>query len=350
MDWLTTPPESPSEKYAIEAESRQKNLTKPSGSLGELENIAIKLAALQKKSTPSSANIHITIFAADHGVAEENVSAFPQSVTGEMIRNFSHGGAAISVLARELNASLEVINLGTVNELEPLYNVKDHRLGNGTNNFTKHSAMSNQQTWNAIHAGRQAAERVKLKGAELFIGGEMGISNTTSATALSSVLLGVPVEQLIGPGTGINETQIKHKISTIEKAITLHKDEMTQPIDVLSRLGGFEIAALAGSYISCAKIGLPVLIDGFISSAAALIAEKLSPGSKQWFLFSHQSAEPGHKLILNALDGRPLLNIGMRLGEASGAATAIPLIRLACALHNEMTTFSQANVAKENIA
>ncbi len=347
MDWLTTPPESPSEKYAIEAESRQKNLTKPSGSLGELENIAIKLAALQKKSSPICSNIHITIFAGDHGVAVENVSAFPQSVTGEMIHNFSYGGAAISVLARELNASLEVINLGTVNELEPLYNVKDYRLGNGTNNFTKHPAMSNQQVCNAIHAGRQATERAKLNGAELFIGGEMGIGNTTSATALSSVLLNAPVEQLIGPGTGINETQIKHKISTIKKAVILHKDEMRQPIDVLSRLGGFEIAALAGSYISCAKIGLPILIDGFISSAAALVAEKLSPGSKQWFLFSHQSAEPGHKLILNALDAQPLLNIGMRLGEASGAAIAIPLIRLACSLHNDMATFSQTNVTNK---
>ena len=347
MNWINIPPASPSNQCKFEAEIRQQDLTKPVGSLGELENIAITLAALQKKSSPSCTNIHITIFAADHGVAEENVSAFPQSVTGEMIRNFSHGGAAISVLARELNASLEVINLGTVTELEPLENVKDCRLGNGTNNFTKFPAMNDQQVWNAIHAGRQAAERAKLEGADIFIGGEMGIGNTTSATALASVLLDKPIEQLVGPGTGINEAQIAHKISIIKKAIALHKNEMKEPIDVLSRLGGFEIAALAGSYLSCAKIGMPVLIDGFISSTAALVAEKLSPGSKQWFLYSHQSAEPGHKLILNSLDAKSLLNIGMRLGEASGAAATVPFIRLACALHNKMATFSQADVAKK---
>ncbi len=343
--WLSQPPAKPDETSAELARQRQTQLTKPAGSLGRLETLAIKLAAMQGSEQPQADKVHITVFAADHGVMAEGVSAFPQSVTSAMIRNFANGGAAISVLAKALNASLDVINLGSVDELESIANVQDRRIAAGTANFCQQAAMTISQCEQALSVGKSNVEACQQASTDIYLGGDMGIGNTSSATALACALLDLPAAILAGPGTGLDNKGVQHKAAIIEQAMILHQSQLDSPLKILQHLGGFEIAALTGSYLACAKHGMPVVIDGFISSVAALVAEKLCPGSKNWFLFSHRSAEPGHKLILDHLDAQPLLDLDMRLGEASGAATAVPLLRMSCALHNQMATFEQAAVA-----
>ncbi|MEQ6342682.1 MAG: nicotinate-nucleotide--dimethylbenzimidazole phosphoribosyltransferase [Gammaproteobacteria bacterium] len=347
IEWLYPPCQSLNAAAGSAAQARQMQLTKPPGALGELENLAIRLAAMQGTEQPVVDAVWIAVFAGDHGVAAEGVSAFPQAVTGEMVRNFAHGGAAISVLARTLGADLEVINLGTVNDPGDIANVTRLCLGPGTANFTVEAAMTPAQYAAALHAGRDSAARAKQAGAQLYIGGEMGIGNTTAAAALACALLNETPQHLAGPGTGLDRAGVDHKVEVIQRALTLHADHLADPSEALRRLGGFEIAALAGAYLACAKTGLPILVDGFISSAAALTAERLCPGTAQWFMYAHSSAEPGHTRILTALDAKPLLNLGMRLGEGSGAAMAVPLLRLACALHNGMATFAEAAVSKK---
>lgn len=345
IDWLRGPAASPNAAAGREAADRQLQLTKPPGALGQLEALAIRLAALQGTPKPAVERVHITVFAADHGVAAEQVSAFPQAVTVEMLRNFSHGGGAINVLARELGAILEVINLGTVNDPGPLEGVLDCRLGPGTENLSRAAAMSPEQCARATRIGRDVAERAFLAGAQLFIGGEMGIGNTTAAAALASALLDLQPEQLAGPGAGLAPAGVAHKVEVIRRALVLHQAHLADPHEALRRLGGFEIAALTGSYLGCAQLGLPVLVDGFITSVAALAAARLNPGAAHWFIFAHRSAEPGHRLVLAAMDAQPLLDLGLRLGEGSGAAAAVPLLRLACALHRDIATFAEAGVS-----
>lgn len=347
IDWLSAPVATLNEVVEREAEYRQTQLTKPPGALGRLETLAIRLAAMQGTSRPTLDRVHITVFAADHGVAAEGVSAFPQTVTAEMVRNFARGGAAISVMARQLDATLEVLNLGTVVVTGPLAGVCQFNIGPGTANLAKEAAMTAAQLTLALDAGRQTAERAKKNNTQLFIGGEMGIGNTTSAAALACALLAAPPELLAGPGTGLDAHGVIHKAKVIRAALTLHRAHHDDAVEVLRRLGGFEIAALVGSYITSAQIGIPVLIDGFIASTAALVATRLCPNSDTWFIYAHTSAEPGHACILEALKAKPLLNLGMRLGEGSGAAVAVPLLRAACALHNEMATFAEASVSSQ---
>jgi len=241
--------------------------------------------------------------------------------------------------------TVEVIDLGVVNDTGPLAGVIDCRLGPGTANFTRAPAMSPEQCARALEAGRQATERARINGAQLFIGGDMGIGNTTAAAALACALFGLPPEPLTGPGTGLDSIGVAHKVEVIRRALALHRANVADPLQALRRLGGFEIAALAGSYLTCAQLGVPVLVDGFIASVAALVAARLGPGAGAWFLFAHASAEPGHRRVLDALNGQPLLDLDLRLGEGSGAAVAVPLIRLACALHRKMATFAEADVS-----
>ncbi|HEU0234253.1 MAG TPA: nicotinate-nucleotide--dimethylbenzimidazole phosphoribosyltransferase [Gallionella sp.] len=343
--WLAQPCAVLNESSRTAALARQEQLTKPPGSLGKLEAIAVQLSALQGTAKPQMECLHISIFAADHGVAAEGVSAFPQAVTVEMVRNFARGGAAISVLAKHLNATLEVINLGTVLPVEPLAKVRDERIAAGTANFAQGPAMTEAQLAAALQAGQAAALRAKQDGAHLFIGGEMGIANTTSASAIACALLQESPQLLAGPGTGLDSKGVAHKAAVIQRALDLHRNNLAQPLDVLRHVGGFEIAALAGAYLAAAQNGMAVLVDGFISSVAALTAVRIQPDVRNWLLFGHTSAEPGHQRVLTALDAQPMLQIGMRLGEGSGAATAVPLLQLACALHNNMATFAEAQVS-----
>lgn len=345
LDWLRRDIKVFDDRMISMAKARQERLTKPSGSLGALESLAVFLAGAQGREKPQVENIWISIFAGDHGVTEEGVSAFPQAVTAEMIKNFSRGGAAVSVLARHLDARLEVIDLGTVMNLQGLAGVIHLNLGPGTGNFVHTEAMSETQLAQAMEAGRAAVERACVKNADVFIGGEMGIGNTTAATAVSCALLGEVPLHLVGSGTGLDAAGISRKAEVIAKALLLHGPRIHEPIDALQRLGGFEIAALAGAYLSCAQQGIPVLVDGFISTAAALAAEYINPGTARWYLYAHGSAEKGHARLLSALKANPLLDLDMRLGEASGAGIAVPLLQIACRLHNEMATFEEASVS-----
>ena len=347
MNWTLNSAAEQSLAHREKALAHQGQLTKPPGSLGRLEDVAVHLAALQYTATPSLERVAITIFAADHGVAKAGVSAFPQSVTAQMVQNFAHGGAAISVLAKQLNAQLQVFNLGTVSELGALPGVRDCRIAAGTANLAEAPAMNDAQLEKALGYGREAIEAAGS--VELWLGGEMGIANTTSATALACALLNIAPANLVGPGTGINAETQAHKARVIEQAITLHADdELTDTAakarHQLQHLGGFEIAALTGAYIAAAQKGLPVLVDGFICTVAALYARAINPGVSPWLLLSHASAEPGHQRLITEWDMPPLLQLDMRLGEGSGAAVTVPLLRLACALHNNMATFADAGV------
>lgn len=326
------------------AGQRQARLTKPSGSLGRLESLAVELAGLQGRECPHLEQPWIAVFAGDHGVVAEGVSAYPQAVTRQMLHNFVAGGAAISVLAHQLQARLEVIDLGTVGG-EPLGGVHSYALGPGTANLTQGPAMSVAQCVAALDAGRASVERARQVRAGLYIGGEMGIGNTTAAAALGCALLDLPALALTGPGTGLDAAGLSHKQRVIDSALLLHQHAGSEPFEVLRRLGGFEIAALAGAFVACAQHGLPVLVDGFITTVAALCAVRLNPACRPWLLFGHRSAEPGHALVLQALKAEPLLDLGLRLGEGSGAALAVPLLRLACSLHGGMATFEEAQVS-----
>ncbi|KXS53504.1 MAG: nicotinate-nucleotide--dimethylbenzimidazole phosphoribosyltransferase [Marinobacter sp. T13-3] len=340
----TQPPPKPSALHGERARDRQQVLTKPPGSLGDLERVAVELAALQGCDTPTLERVHISVFAGDHGVCEEGISAFPQAVTAQMIANFAGGGAAISVMARELGAELEVINLGTVGEVPELPDVLHQVIAPSTENLAQKDALTDDQLQSALNAGDHASQRAADNRAQLFVGGDMGIGNTTSAAALACALLGHRPQDLVGPGTGLDAQGVSHKARVVQTALDRHGDNR-DPLAVLASLGGFEIAALAGATLGCAARGVPVLVDGFIVSVAALVATRIQPGVRDWLLFSHQSAEPGHQSVLKALDAQPLLNLGMRLGEGSGAAVAVPLLRTACALHNQMATFADAGVS-----
>ena len=345
LAWLTQPSKPVDTAQQQAALARQARLTKPSGSLGALEDIAVRLAALQGCERPQLEHVRITVFAADHGVAAEGVSAFPQSVTVEMVRNFARGGAAINVLARSIGASLEVVNVGTVTDPGELPGVIHIGVAPGTANFCREPAMTQAQMTEALAAGKAAAERARVDDMQLFIGGEMGIGNTTSASALACALLRRPATELVGRGTGLDDEGLLRKSQVVEQALALHAPELRDAMAILRCLGGLEIAALTGAYLRCTQLGIPVLVDGFISSVAALLATRLLPTASVWFFYAHQSAEAGHARVLTHLEARPLLNLGMRLGEASGAAVALPLLRLAVALHNNMASFSEAGVS-----
>ena len=346
LDWLDAPVAIPDPDARLAARSRQADLIKPPGALGRLEEIAVHLASLQGTAHPSAERIHVTIFAADHGVVIEGVSAYPQSVTADMVRSFVEGGAAISNLARALGATLEVVDLGTVGDSDPVGDrVLRLSLGKGTCNLAVEAAMSEAQLAAALEAGRDAAYRASSAGTDVLIVGEMGIGNTTAAAALGAALLGCSGSTLVGLGSGLHPSRLGHKAETVESALRLHAAHLNDPIEAVRRVSGFEIAAVTGSYVAAAQLGLPVLVDGFIATAAALAAIRVQPNVREWLLFGHRSAEAGHGPLLRALDATPLLDLGLRLGEGSGAAIAVPILRLACALHNGMATFSEARVS-----
>lgn len=321
----------------------QLTLTKPPGALGQLEQLAAQFSAYQSTLKPAISCIEIVIMASDHGVAAEGVSAFPQAVTAEMVKNFASGGAAISVLAKYLSANLTVLNLGTVAKLEPIDRVVDKRIAAGTANFCQQAAMTVAQLKEAMDAGAVMADRAKANNAQLFIGGEMGIANTTSAACIAARLLAKYPDEMAGPGTGLDAAQVLHKAGVIERALALHPSN--EPLEILRTLGGFEIAGLVGAYINCARHGIPILLDGYIATAAALVAVSINASIKPWLIASHQSAEPAHIMMLEALDLQPLVDFGMRLGEGSGAAVVVPILQAACKLQSEMASFADAGVS-----
>jgi len=315
------------------------------GSLGMLEEIAVSFSAWQATDRPSCDDIQICVFAADHGVCAQGVSAFPQKVTAQMILNFVAGGAAISVLAKQLGAEFSVVNMGISSDIEDAPSLINSPLMQGTKDFTIEPAMSDTTVLHALELGRQQVISCNKK-TQLFIGGDMGIGNTTSASAIYSALLELPPEQTVGPGTGVDQQGITKKQDVVASALRLHSDKIGTPLSVLQHLGGLEIAGLTGAYIASAQRGQPILVDGFIASSAALLACKINQNCRDWMMFAHRSAEPGHQQVLAALKATPLLDIGMHLGEGSGAAAAVSLVQTALRLHNNMATFDGAGVSE----
>ncbi|WP_430460000.1 nicotinate-nucleotide--dimethylbenzimidazole phosphoribosyltransferase [Thalassolituus sp. LLYu03] len=328
-----------------DATERQNQLTKPPGALGELENVAIRFAGFQGKVKPELNHPQCVVFAGDHGVVAQGVSAFPQAVTVEMLKNFVAGGAAISVLSAFHGMGLSVVNCGTAIPCDTLAGVIQRPVMAGTQDFSQQAAMSHEQALSALRIGAEQIERLHADGCDLFVAGEMGIGNTSAATCMSALLLTQNAEGLTGPGTGVQGEALSHKQQVLAASVERARAFIKEPLDVLEQVGGLEIAAMAGAYLRAAQLGIPVLVDGFISSAAALLAVRLNAGAREWMLFGHSSAEPGHQALLTALDARPLVQLGMRLGEGSGAAVAVGLVKQALALHNGMATFAEAAVS-----
>ena len=317
--------------------------TKPPGSLGQLESVAAQVSAIQQSLSPDASRVRALIFAADHGITDAGVSAYPKDVTRQMLQNFSAGGAAINALCNQNDIDLQVINTGVIGE--PVEGTVNAKVADGTVNMLEGTAMSEDQLNTALQAGRDAVNRAVKEEYRIITLGEMGIGNTTSASAIYSLLLNQQPEVTVGPGTGIDANGISIKQKVLHNAFKLHAGELESPLDILAKVGGLEIAALVGAYIGAAQAGVPILVDGFITTAAALLAVRINPSCREWMIFAHKSAEPAHYLALKEMDALPLLDLGLRLGEGSGAALAVPLIQSALALHNQMATFADAGVS-----
>jgi nicotinate-nucleotide--dimethylbenzimidazole phosphoribosyltransferase len=341
--WVYQPCPAISAAHRDAARARQDQLTKPRGALGRLETLAIELASLQHTDRPRAERVPIIVFAGDHGIATQGVSAYPQEVTIAMMANFAAGGAAISVLARELGSALEVVDAGTLADV-PMPGVVTDKPRRGSRDFSKEAALSSADLAFAFDSGQRAVTRAAASEPDLIVLGEMGIGNTTSATAIAAALLKRNAESLTGLGTGLDATGRTRKAAIIDAALAQHRLADASPEHILCAVGGLEIAAISGAIIAAAQRRIPVLIDGFIASVAALAAVSLNPSCRPYLIFSHRSAEQGHRLVLDALEARPLLDLDLRLGEGSGAALALPILRLACALHNGMATFAEAAV------
>lgn len=319
--------------------------TKPTGSLGQLELIAAQLALLQNTMTPTVDKARIVVFGSDHGIADEGVSAYPSEVTAQMMENFTTGGAAVSVISKLNGIEVEVIDAGVKNDLTHLTSVVHAKIAAGTSNFSISPAMSANQLQLALDIGKHAVQRAQTSHIDCIGLGEMGIANTSSASAIIALLLGASVKEATGRGTGIDDKALLHKRRIIQDAINLHCSKCTDALSTLKHVGGFEIAAMTGAMLQASQYRLPVLVDGFISTAAALVAVEHEPAVRPCLLFAHQSAESGHAMVLNALDAKPILQLDMRLGEGSAAALAYPLLRAACAMMTNMSTFADAGVS-----
>ncbi|MCX8119073.1 MAG: nicotinate-nucleotide--dimethylbenzimidazole phosphoribosyltransferase [Desulfobacterota bacterium] len=335
------------EKAMKEAEARQDNLTKPQGSLGQLESLSIQIAGI--KGTPRPKIEHKVIFtlAGDHGVTEEGVSAYPSEVTPQMVYNFLRGGAGINVLARHVGARVVVADLGVAAVLEKHPDLKDKKVAMGTKNMAKGPAMSRQEAVRSIGAGIELVEEELSKGVDILGTGDMGIGNTTPSSAITAAITGAEVRTVTGRGTGLDDKGWEKKVEVIEKALDINRPDPKDPIDVLSKVGGFEIGGIAGVILAGARYKIPVVIDGFISGAAALIAAGLAPQVKPYLIASHQSVEQGHRIVLEHLGLKPLLNLDLRLGEGTGAALGISLVEASLKILNEMATFAEAGVSEK---
>lgn len=328
-----------------QARARQQVLTKPAGSLGRLEEIAIQIAGITRQITPVIEQKVVIVMAGDHGVTAEGVSAYPSAVTAQMVHNFLRGGAAINALARQVGARVVIVDIGVATELHAP-NLIERKIAYGTANMANGPAMTQEQMLEAISAGIDIMEAQVTQGVEMVATGEMGIGNTTAASAITAALLQLPVERVTGRGTGLNDEQLTHKIHVIERALTVNTPDGHNALDVLMKVGGLEIAGLVGVILAAGIHRIPVVIDGFIAGAAALVAAELSPHLSAYLLAGHTSVEQGHSHILTRLGLRPLLNLELRLGEGTGAALAMGIIEGALRTHREMLTFAEAGVSE----
>ena len=327
------------------AEGRQGVLTKPPGSLGRLESLSIQLAGITGQPIPQITGKAVIVVAGDHGVASEGVSAYPAEVTPQMVFNFVAGGAAINALARNAGASISVIDAGVAVDLDPQPGLTIAKVGYGAGNIARGPAMSREDAIRCLEIGIKAANEQADAGANVIAGGDMGIGNTTPSAAITAVVTGADVATVTGRGTGVDDAGLEGKIATIRRALEVNQPDGSDGLDVLTKVGGFEIGVLSGVMLGAAAHNCAVVVDGFISGAAALIAWRLCPNIAQRYIAAHRSVEPGHNVGLSAMGLSPLLDMEMRLGEGTGAALAMPIIEAATKTLAEMATFAEAGVS-----
>ena len=342
---VEVPIEALDRRWLQQAQARLDQLTKPLGSLGRLETLAAQIVGITRQMAPRLTNKVIITMAADHGVAHEGVSAYPQAVTKQMVANFLRGGAGINVLARHVGARVVVVDMGVAADVEPHPDLVSRKIAYGTKNFTQGPAMTPEQARAALHAGLELVEQEVARGADIIGTGDMGIGNTTASSAITAAMTGVPVAQVTGRGTGIDDAAHARKIEVIQRALAVNRPDPADPLDVLAKVGGLELAGLVGVMLGGARARRPVVVDGFISGAAALIAVGLAPHVNAYLIASHVSQEVGHRVVLEHLGLDPLLNLQLRLGEGTGAALAMSLVEAACKVLNEMATFEEAQVS-----
>ncbi|MBI2850637.1 MAG: nicotinate-nucleotide--dimethylbenzimidazole phosphoribosyltransferase [Chloroflexi bacterium] len=335
-------------KSMDEARARQDTLTKPQGALGRLEELSIQLAGIQGKPIPQITNKAVITMAGDHGVVAEKVGNWPQEVTAQMVANFLHGGAGINVIARQVGARVVVVDMGVAGQLKANPKLLSRKVAPGTKNMAAGPAMTREQAIKAIETGIEIVTDEVKKGLDIVGTGDMGIGNTTPSAAICAVITGRPCAEVTGRGTGIDDQLLAHKIEVINKALAVNRPDAAHPLDVLAKVGGLEIGGLAGVMLGAASQHVPVVIDGFISGAAALIATSMAPQLKDYLIAAHVSAESGHKILLKHLGLRPLLDLEMRLGEGTGAALGIFLSETAARTLAEMATFAEAEVSEKN--
>ena len=336
----------PADASAMErAEARQSNLTKPPGSLGRLEEISIKLAGILGTERPAIGGKAVIIAAGDHGVVAQGVTGYPQEVTAQMVLNFLAGGAAISVMCRHLGIRQVIVDAGVAADLPEHADLRSLKVGRGTRDISQGPAMSRQQAEECLQAGINLAVEVIESGADLVATGDMGIGNTTASSAITAAVTGLDPDQTTGEGTGRSPEELQHKISVVRTALSVNSPNPTDGVDLLAKVGGFEIGVLAGVILGAAMMRRPVVVDGFISGAAGLVARAVCPEARDYMIGSHVSAERGHRAALAELSLSPVLDIGMRLGEGTGAALAMPIVEAAAATLSEMATFAEAGVS-----
>jgi nicotinate-nucleotide--dimethylbenzimidazole phosphoribosyltransferase len=349
LEQLISGIEPVSEEWRQRARDYLVNLTAPPGSLGELLALAEQLAAIKRTLKPSVANKAIVTMAGDHGVVAEGVSAYPQEVTPQMVANFVAGGAAINVLARAVGARVLVVDMGVAADLGEMAGtgqILSARVAPGTRNISREAAMTREQAVQAIEAGAEIVAGLARDGVELVGTGDMGIGNTTPSSAILAAISGLPVSKVTGRGTGITDQALENKIRVIEQALQVNNPDPADPIDVLAKVGGFEIGGIAGVVLGAAYNRLPVVVDGFISTAGALLAGRIAPKAVGYMIAAHRSVEYGHQYMLDELGLKPLLNLNLRLGEGTGGALAMHIVDSATRIMREMATFDSAGVSK----
>jgi nicotinate-nucleotide--dimethylbenzimidazole phosphoribosyltransferase len=338
----------PDDRASQSARLRQDQLTKPQGSLGRLEELSIQVAGITANPLPKIQSKVVLVMAGDHGVVAEGVSAYPQEVTSQMVANFLHGGAAINVLSRHVGARVVVVDMGVAADLPPHPDLIMRKIALGTANMARGPAMSREQALASLQAGAEICLAQIEKGLDLLATGDMGIGNTTPSAAIAAALTGLPVEEIAGRGTGVDKAGLQRKIAVIRRALQVNQPDPQDGLDVLTKVGGFEIGGLAGAILTAVANRRPVVIDGFISTAAAMIAVSLAPEARHYLIAAHTSMERGHHLMMDWLKVRPLLDLQMRLGEGTGAALAMSLVEASCKILGEMATFSEAGVSEKD--
>jgi nicotinate-nucleotide--dimethylbenzimidazole phosphoribosyltransferase len=338
----------PLDKNAMAAaKTRQDNLTKPTNSLGRLEELSIQLAGIQGQVKPQVNRKAVIVMAADHGVAAEGTSAYPQEVTYQMLANIASGGAAIDVLCRQIGARVIAVDIGVKGDTSALKNVVHCKVAKGTQNLSKGPAMTTAEATRAVETGIELVNGEIRKGLDIVGTGEMGIGNTTASAAICAVMTGKDVAIVTGRGTGVDDKGLERKIAVIKQALAVNQPQVNKPLEVLARVGGLEIAGLTGVILGAAANHIPVMVDGFISGAAALIAAGICPQCRDYMIAGHVSIEPGHRIILEHLGLQPLVNLNMRLGEGTGGAIGMHLAEAACRILSEMATFEEAGVSNK---